>query len=103
MTVPGQVVALIKPQFEAGRAELARGEGVIRDPAVHRKVLEEVLDFAIGAGYGVAGLIRSPLQGPKGNIEFLAHFLYPSGAAKDLGAMIDSVLPNEDAEEQAPL
>ncbi len=95
----GQVVALIKPQFEAGRAESARGEGVIRDPAVHRKVLEEVLGFALEAGYGLDGLIRSPLQGPKGNTEFLAHLLYPGQAQGELRAMVDSVLPKEEAGE----
>ena len=68
----GDVVALVKPQFEAGRREAARGKGVIRDPAVHRRVLREVLDFAQANGYGVRGLIRSPVRGPKGNVEFLA-------------------------------
>jgi 23S rRNA (cytidine1920-2'-O)/16S rRNA (cytidine1409-2'-O)-methyltransferase len=68
----GGVIALIKPQFEAGRRESAKGQGVIRDPEVHRRVLNEVLGFAQAEGYRVRGLIRSPLQGPKGNIEFLA-------------------------------
>jgi 23S rRNA (cytidine1920-2'-O)/16S rRNA (cytidine1409-2'-O)-methyltransferase len=65
-------LALVKPQFEAGRAEARRGAGVIRDPAVHRQVLEEVLAFAEAQGYTPRGLIRSPLLGPKGNAEFLA-------------------------------
>lgn len=68
----GEVITLIKPQFEAGRKEAARGEGVIRDPKVHRKVLEEVLGFAQAEGFEVCGIIRSPLEGPKGNVEFLA-------------------------------
>jgi 23S rRNA (cytidine1920-2'-O)/16S rRNA (cytidine1409-2'-O)-methyltransferase len=68
----GEVVALIKPQFEAGRREAARGRGVIRDPAVHRRALSEVLNFAQLNGYGVRGLVRSPVRGPKGNVEFLA-------------------------------
>ncbi len=68
----GDVVALVKPQFEAGRREAARGRGVIRDPAVHRRVLREVLEFAQAHGYGVRGLARSPVRGPKGNVEFLA-------------------------------
>lgn len=68
----GQVIALIKPQFEAGRAQVKRGEGVIRDPQIHRQVLQEVLDSAAGMGYRLSGLIRSPLLGPKGNTEFLA-------------------------------
>lgn len=69
----GEVVALIKPQFEAGRKETARGDGVIRDEAVHQKVLHEVLEEALSEGYTITGLIRSPLLGPKGNTEFLVH------------------------------
>lgn len=76
----GQVVALIKPQFEAGRQDAAKGEGVIRDPAVHRKVLMDVLTGAAQEGFGIKGLIRSPLLGPKGNTEFLAWLGYPAGS-----------------------
>jgi 23S rRNA (cytidine1920-2'-O)/16S rRNA (cytidine1409-2'-O)-methyltransferase len=68
----GNIIALIKPQFEAGRKESAKGEGVIRDPYAHRRVLEEVLTFAQDNGFVVRGLIRSPVVGPKGNVEFLA-------------------------------
>lgn len=68
----GELIALIKPQFEAGRRETARGDGVIRDPAVHRQVLQDVLSFAQEQGFTLRGLIRSPLLGPKGNTEFLA-------------------------------
>ena len=76
---PGsQVIALIKPQFEAGRAEVARGEGVIRDPEVHRQIVEQVLEFARQAGFVVQGQMRSPLLGPKGNVEFLAWLFYSS-------------------------
>lgn len=75
--VGGHVIALIKPQFEAGRAEATRGKGVIRDPAVHQQVLHDVLSFAQRVGYAVRGLIRSPLLGPKGNVEFLAWLSYP--------------------------
>jgi 23S rRNA (cytidine1920-2'-O)/16S rRNA (cytidine1409-2'-O)-methyltransferase len=73
----GNVIALIKPQFEAGRAEANRGEGVIRDPLVHRQVLQDVLQFAQAEGYVVRGLARSPLLGPKGNVEFLAWLALP--------------------------
>ncbi len=66
------IIALIKPQFEAGRKETARNKGVIRDPEVHRAVLTDVLTFAQGQGFAVRGLMRSPLLGPKGNVEFLA-------------------------------
>ncbi len=67
----GQVVALIKPQFEAGQKEVSRGEGVITDPEIHQRVVEKVKAEAEGLGYTVKGLITSPLKGPKGNIEFL--------------------------------
>jgi 23S rRNA (cytidine1920-2'-O)/16S rRNA (cytidine1409-2'-O)-methyltransferase len=65
------VIALIKPQFEAGKKDVSRGDGVIRDPAIHKQVLTDVLTFAQSEGWGVRGLIRSPLVGPKGNVEFL--------------------------------
>lgn len=68
----GSVVTLVKPQFEAGRADVARG-GVVRDPAAHQRILAELFDTARGLGLGVVGLTASPLRGPAGNIEFLAH------------------------------
>jgi 23S rRNA (cytidine1920-2'-O)/16S rRNA (cytidine1409-2'-O)-methyltransferase len=66
----GHVVALVKPQFEAGRERLGAG-GVVRDPAVHRAILYEVRDAAIALGLRSVGLIASPLLGPAGNREFL--------------------------------
>jgi 23S rRNA (cytidine1920-2'-O)/16S rRNA (cytidine1409-2'-O)-methyltransferase len=72
----GELIALIKPQFEAGRQVVSHGKGVVRDPQVHRKVLEEVLSFAKKTGFNVQGLIRSPLLGPKGNAEFLVYATY---------------------------
>ena len=68
----GSVIALIKPQFEATREEANAGKGVIRDPKIHKRVLKEILGFAEEQGFSNRGLIRSPIQGPKGNIEFLA-------------------------------
>lgn len=67
----GEVLALIKPQFEAGRKDVARGDGVIRDPEIHRQVLLDILSFTKEQGFGLLGLIKSPLLGPKGNAEFL--------------------------------
>lgn len=67
----GELVVLIKPQFEAGRKDVARGKGVVRDPEIHRRVLLDVLSFAAAQGYTIMGLTRSPVLGPKGNIEFL--------------------------------
>ena len=87
----GQVVALIKPQFEAGRHIVARSKGVIRDPLVHRQVLEDVLAFAVGEGFAMLGLIRSPLLGPKGNTEFLAHLQYPAEAGIPVADALEGV------------
>jgi 23S rRNA (cytidine1920-2'-O)/16S rRNA (cytidine1409-2'-O)-methyltransferase len=67
----GRIVALVKPQFEAGRAEVGRG-GVVRDPLAHRRVLENLFVTAEERGLGITGLTPSPLRGPAGNIEFLA-------------------------------
>jgi 23S rRNA (cytidine1920-2'-O)/16S rRNA (cytidine1409-2'-O)-methyltransferase len=66
----GSIVALVKPQFEAGRADVRRG--VVRDPEVHRNVLASVFTTAEELGLGVVGLTASPLRGPAGNVEFLA-------------------------------
>lgn len=74
----GSVIALIKPQFEAGRTDAAKGGGVIRDAAIHRRVVEEILHHSLQEGYEIRGLIRSPLTGPKGNIEFLIYLKYPA-------------------------
>jgi len=65
------VIALIKPQFEAGKKDVSRGDGVIRDPEIHKQVLLDVLGFAQNEGFNIRGLIKSPLLGPKGNSEFL--------------------------------
>lgn len=90
----GKIIALIKPQFEAGPSESARGKGVIRDARVHRRVLEDVLAFAKTIGLTPQGLIRSPLLGPKGNVEFLT-LLTPSpeeSTTSHLDSMIEAVV-----------
>lgn len=69
----GEIIALIKPQFEAGKKDAARGEGVIRDSEIHKRILLEILEFVDEQQFTVLGLIQSPLVGPKGNIEFLVH------------------------------
>ncbi len=74
----GGVVALIKPQFEAGRREVGKG-GVVRDPEVHRRVLERVLGIAAGLDLCLCGLMPSPLRGPAGNVEFLAWWGFGAG------------------------
>ena len=69
----GKIVALIKPQFEAGKAEADKGRGVIRDPAVHERVVDELREFVRGrTGVCWRGVVESPLPGPAGNLEFLA-------------------------------
>ena len=66
----GWLVALIKPQFEAGYGEVCKG-GVVRDPVVHRRVCDEVCDWLADAGWRVAGVTTSPITGLQGNVEFL--------------------------------
>jgi 23S rRNA (cytidine1920-2'-O)/16S rRNA (cytidine1409-2'-O)-methyltransferase len=71
LTKPGaKLVALIKPQFEAGRAEVGKG-GVVRDPEVHERVCTEAKDWVESQGWTVLGIERSPITGPEGNVEFL--------------------------------
>ena len=65
-----RLMALIKPQFEAGRDEVGKG-GVVRDPAVHERVCREVETWMTGKGWNVLGIAQSPITGPEGNIEFL--------------------------------
>jgi len=93
-TSKGIMIALIKPQFEAGRQQVGRGKGVIREPAIHRQVLLEVLGYALQQGYGVRGLIRSPLTGPKGNVEFLTWLEYPGEQTIPIEGLVDAVLPD---------
>ena len=65
-----QLVALIKPQFEVGREEVGKG-GVVRDPALHARVCDEVRAWLEGLGWAVSGIVPSPITGPEGNVEFL--------------------------------
>ena len=88
-----EVIALIKPQFEAGKEAAARGEGVIRDPQLHRQILNDILNYSVQQGFAVKGLLRSPLLGPKGNSEFLTWLGVPETAPPPLEQMIDQVAP----------
>lgn len=72
----GTMITLIKPQFEAGRAEVKRG-GVIRDPAVHQRVVAQIRAEGEQCGFLWQGVIESPLRGPAGNVEFLAFWKAP--------------------------
>jgi 23S rRNA (cytidine1920-2'-O)/16S rRNA (cytidine1409-2'-O)-methyltransferase len=90
LLVPGAwIVALIKPQFEAGAGQVGKG-GVVRDPAIHRAVLRSVLSYAAELGLTPRGLVRSPITGPAGNIEFLA-WLQAGGVAIDLEHALQTV------------
>ena len=88
----GEILALIKPQFEAGRKDVARGDGVIRDPEIHRQVLLDILSFSKQAGFGLLGLIKSPLLGPKGNAEFLV-WLDLRSEGKSVEELVNQVVP----------
>ena len=68
----GQMVCLIKPQFEAGREQVGK-KGVVRDKAVHLEVVERILAYASGIGFQILNLEFSPIKGPEGNIEYLVH------------------------------
>ena len=71
ITMGGQVVALIKPQFEAGRENVGKN-GIIRDPSVHKQVLQSVVQMMVSDGFSIDALTYSPIKGGQGNIEFLA-------------------------------
>lgn len=75
------VVCLVKPQFEAGRDKVGK-KGVVRDPEVHREVLEHFLEHAHQSGFGIRGLTFSPIRGPEGNIEYLGYL--EKGASTDV-------------------
>lgn len=70
----GQMVCLIKPQFEAGREKVGKN-GVVREPEIHREVIHKIIDFAFAVGFTVLHLEYSPIKGPEGNIEYLVHLL----------------------------
>jgi 23S rRNA (cytidine1920-2'-O)/16S rRNA (cytidine1409-2'-O)-methyltransferase len=91
LKLDGQVVTLVKPQFEAGRDQVSKG-GVVRDPAIHMGVLRRVLTWANAQGLTPLGVIRSPTTGPAGNLEFLAHFKRggPLSAADQIEMMASS-------------
>jgi 23S rRNA (cytidine1920-2'-O)/16S rRNA (cytidine1409-2'-O)-methyltransferase len=84
----GEVVALVKPQFEAGREAVGKG-GVVRDPAQHRAVVSRVARYVILRGWHVLGVTASPLRGPKGNREFFLHLSMRGRTTADLESKID--------------
>ncbi|MGG3560959.1 TlyA family RNA methyltransferase [Neobacillus rhizosphaerae] len=88
LLIPGSdIIALIKPQFEAGRDQVGK-KGIVRDEKVHLQVIEKIIQFSVGQGYMVANLSYSPITGGDGNIEFLLHLKWEG--ERELG---DSNLP----------
>ncbi len=101
LTAQADIIPLIKPQFEAGKKEVSRGSGVIKDSAVHRQVLFDILSSIQEMGYAIHDLVQSDVTGPKGNIEFLAWL----SVGKDLpqppiDELIDKLVPPEDEIEE---
>jgi len=92
LSADADVVVLIKPQFEAGPESVGKG-GIVRDAAVRRAVLEDLLGWANEQGWSVNGLIQSPIQGTDGNIEYLAWLRSTRQEGSDIAILIDSVLP----------
>jgi 23S rRNA (cytidine1920-2'-O)/16S rRNA (cytidine1409-2'-O)-methyltransferase len=93
LTADGQVIALVKPQFEAGRELVGRG-GVIRDSKIHRQVVEDLIQIAQRHGLFPRGLIRSPILGPKGNVEFLL-WLFTRATDLSIGKIVEAVFSED--------
>jgi len=93
LTPQADVIALIKPQFEAGKQDVGKG-GVVKDQAVHRRVLEAILSFSLDQDFSVRGLTRSPIKGPAGNVEFLVWlgWGYADQAVVSVEAIVSAVL-----------
>lgn len=91
LTENGQIVCLIKPQFEAGRENVGK-KGVVRDNKVHKDVIESVITFAMSIGFDIINLDFSPVKGPEGNIEYL---LYLQNTNKEQGEKLSDIIPEE--------
>lgn len=83
-----EIIALVKPQFEAGREHVGKG-GVVRDPTQHRAVVQRLARYAVLRGWHVLGVTASPLRGPKGNREFFLHLSAQGRTAANLEALIE--------------
>lgn len=90
----GQMVCLIKPQFEAGREKVGK-KGVVKDPLVHREVIGKVMDFADFIGFEILHLDFSPVKGPEGNIEYLLHLEKSSGRALETVSITEAEAEKE--------
>ncbi len=85
----GQIVCLIKPQFEAGKDKVGK-KGVVREPETHREVVGKVIDFAGSIGFSVQGLSFSPVKGPEGNIEYLLYLQKPESVPEEKKHMTEA-------------
>ena len=93
LTEDGEIVALIKPQFEAGREKVGK-KGVVRERSTHHEVIEKVTQYAVSIGFDVLEIEFSPIKGPEGNIEYLVHLKKTSDVpgkilTEDLDAVVD--------------
>jgi 23S rRNA (cytidine1920-2'-O)/16S rRNA (cytidine1409-2'-O)-methyltransferase len=96
LSIGGEVIALIKPQFEAGKKDAAKGSGVIRDREVHRKVLLDILNFSKENGFLIKDIQQSTLKGPKGNIEFLVHLILDDDHESiEIETVVNELIPLE--------
>lgn len=91
LTDDGEMVCLIKPQFEAGREKVGK-KGVVRDKAVHEEVIEKVISFAMEIGFEVLNLEYSPIKGPEGNIEYLVYIRKADEGRKEENVDIHAVV-----------
>ena len=83
---------MIKPQFEAGKKDVSRGDGVIRDSAIHEQILLDILRFAQREEFQIRGLIESSLLGPKGNVEFLVWLGDKEELEVDIPGLVNKVM-----------
>jgi 23S rRNA (cytidine1920-2'-O)/16S rRNA (cytidine1409-2'-O)-methyltransferase len=88
----GDLVVLVKPQFEAGRQEVSRGRGVVRNPETWRRTVLEVASALESAGTGIMGVMVSPVIGPAGNTEFLVHAVAGAASAGSVDAVVEAAL-----------
>lgn len=91
MKIGGQAVCLIKPQFEAGKDKVGK-KGVVRDPDVHKEVIEKVIGIALENGFKIEHLDFSPIKGPEGNIEYLIHIINSGEASLSEDVSVDSIV-----------
>ncbi len=89
----GQMVCLIKPQFEAGKEKVGK-KGVVREPKIHEEVIGKVIDFADIAGFQIMGLSFSPIKGPEGNIEYLLFIQKAEEITEEMLSMTEAEAEN---------